>query len=247
MTARFTLPSASSSPPAGGGRVAPEATAVPAEKRAAPEMAPAPVTVVDRLTEGSELDDVFVPQGYEQNYAYPLIVWLHTNRPSRSELPRVMRQISDRNYLGTAVVVDPERAEETVFDAVSQLRRRLHIHTERVYLAGAGDAGTLALQIGLNRPEWFAGIVALSAAFPESPRLLARYNDLRGKRVLLAVGQHAEPALLTDALFAQRLLWSAGLNVTARVHEGESAMTRGLLAEIDRWIMQPIEQPAMAF
>src|SRR5690242_12624947 len=64
----------------------------------APAMRPeTPATPAPRRV----LESIFIPEGYEPNYAYPLIVWMvgpHDNK--RAELKRVMPAISTRNYLG---------------------------------------------------------------------------------------------------------------------------------------------------
>ncbi|MDO5552399.1 MAG: dienelactone hydrolase family protein [Planctomycetia bacterium] len=45
---------------------------------------------------------IFSPVHYEQNYAYPLIVWLHGSGADENQLFRVMPEISMRNYVAVA-------------------------------------------------------------------------------------------------------------------------------------------------
>src|SRR5262249_13361213 len=111
-----------------------------------------------------EADEIYVPDPYEPNYAYPLIVWLSPHTAPRPRLQRLMQTVSERNYFGVTVpVVDGEMIEEQLFETFSRLRRRYHLHTERVYLLGFGDFGTQALKVALSRPAWFAGVAAISA------------------------------------------------------------------------------------
>lgn len=192
------------------------------------------------------LPDVFVPDHYEANYAYPLLVWLESSTPGPGRLERRMRQISDRNYFGVSVVVtDPDQLEEQLHQTFLRLRRQFHLNTERVYLLGCGAAGTQALAIGLGQPAWFQGVAVLSAAWPENPRLLSQYDKLRGKRVLLSVSESDDAALLADVAYGTRLLWSAGLHVTTLTTSAGGELHRGLSREIDRWVMQGIEQPEL--
>lgn len=257
---------------------------------ASPPTAPLPLDLADFLTlleafrgtaaaTAGEIDEatrsrrnaaiaeaVFVPESYEPNYAYPLIIWLNDPASREGELCRVMPQISTRNYFGVSVraggnvsawkdehagewevEVKSETAaerslDEQLFDTVTRLRGAYHIHTERIYLAGFGDAGTRALQVGLAHPEWFAGIASLGGRFPESPRLLARYFDLRGMRIFLGAGSR-HPQAITEMHRTSRLLHTAGLRVCARVYDAGHEVIRPMLNEIDRWVMREICEP----
>lgn len=200
-------------------------------------------------SEAVDVDEVFVPEHYEPNYAYPLIAWLSlpgrsNGRPQR--LHRLMRMVSERNYFAISVpVTDPDRIEEQLYASFIRLRRRYHLHTERVYLLGFGDAGTQALETGLRQPDWFAGVAAISARWPDSLRLLARFDELRGKRVLLGIEESDNAPLVADCLYMQQLLWSAGMHVTALASSDGANGGRSLLREVDRWVMQAIEQPEL--
>lgn len=194
-----------------------------------------------------DLPDVFVPDCYEPNYAYPLLVWLETAPVAPSRLDRRMRQISDRNYFGVSIVVaEADQIEEQLHETFLRLRRKFHLNTERVYLLGCGAAGTQALVTGLSQPGWYGGIAALSSSWPETPRLLSQYDELRGKRVLLGMSESDEAALLADAAYGARLLWSAGVHVTTLTTSGGDTH-RALFREIDRWVMQAIEQPELVY
>lgn len=190
--------------------------------------------------------ELFVPEHYEPNYAYPLIVWLTAPDAPCGRLRRLMRMISERNYFGVSVpVADPDDIDQQLFETFGRLRRRYRLHTERIYLLGFGDSGTQALATGLSQPAWFAGIAAISARWPATPRLLARYDDVRGKHVLLGIEEADEPPVVSEVLYMQQLLWSAGMNVTALAAPAGTEPARSLLREVDRWIMQTIEQPEL--
>ncbi len=203
------------------------------------EDAPAGIATIDG-------DEVFVPENYEPNYAYPLLVWLFPACGSNGRLERLMRMISERNYFGVAIpVVDSEQLEQQLQETFSRLRQSYHLHSERVYLMGIGESGTQALQTGLSRPALFGGIAAVSARWPETPRLLARFDELRGKRVLLGINEHDSAAIVADVMYAQQLLWSAGMNVSALASSADAEPHRSLLREVDRWVMQAIERPEL--
>jgi phospholipase/carboxylesterase len=191
------------------------------------------------------LTDLFVPDHYETNYAYPLLVWLENGPIVEGRLERRMRQVSDRNHFGASIVVDEsDQFEEQLRETFLSLRRQFHLNTERVYLLGCGSAGAKALATGLNHPEWFAGVAAVSSEWPESPHLLLKYHELRGKRVLLGVTDADSAVALADSAFAARLLWTAGLHVTTLSTAGDDPI-RPMLREIDRWVMQAIAEPEL--
>jgi predicted esterase len=134
--------------------------------------------------------------------------------------------------------------EQEILAAVQHMRSEYHIHTERVFLAGFGAAGTLALRLGLRRPEWFAGIASLSGRFPDDPLPLRRFRDLHGKRVLLGWGARDAGTVPAEVVRVSRLLHSAGLRVCPRKYEAAHEITRSMLTDIDRWVMREMYQPA---
>lgn len=215
--------------------------------RSAPTMDFAMEPVAEPVAEAAAgLDEVFIPDHYESNYAYPLLVWLQTTTWPPGGFERIMRMVSERNYFGVALpVVDADRMEEQLQETVARLRRRYHLHTERVFLVGIGEAGTRALSTGLGRPDWFGGVAAISSPWPTESRLLARYDELRGKRVLLGVDDRDDDALVEGVERAQKLLWTAGMHVTTLSCSNGGKTCPGLFRELDRWFMQSVEQPEL--
>jgi predicted esterase len=128
---------------------------------------------------------LYVPEKYEPNYPYPLIVWFHDAGGSESDLLSLMPRISERNYFGLSLrgsisvgqnaqagfdwSCEKEavsRLEDHLFHTICELRRNFHIHSERVILAGSGRGATMAIRLLFNRPEWFAGAFALGGDLP---------------------------------------------------------------------------------
>ena len=216
--------------------------------RFAPVMGLVAEPVADQVAEGAAgIDEVFVPDHYESNYAYPLLVWLQTTTWPPGGFDRIMRLVSERNYFGVALpVVDLDRIEGQLQATFARLRRRYHLHTERVFLVGIGEAGTQALSTGLGRPEWFGGIAAISSPWPAAPRLLSRYDELRGKRVLFGIDDRDDEALVCGVERAQKLLWTAGMHVTTLSCSAGGKSCPSLFREVDRWLMQGIEQPELS-
>jgi phospholipase/carboxylesterase len=205
---------------------------------------------------------ILLPEPYEPNYAYPLVVWFHDAGGSERELPRVMTRISTQNYLGLSLR-GPIPCGETLSAGfrwpgegsdlegllgdlraiVGTVRREWHVHSERIVLAGHGEGATLALRLLLARPEWFFGAVALSARLPKSHATPHAFREEQGKPVLLGVGAQDPRASVGDVVQTGRVLHAAGLKVATRVFDGACDLTPELGREVDRWIMEELLAP----
>jgi len=147
---------------------------------------------------------VFVPQGYEPGYAYPLLVWF--GESEGFDLGRVMARLSLRNY----VAVQPPREGVAAWRAIDRVRDRLSIHPDRIWAVGVGPGGTSALLTACREPNAFAGAVSLGGPFPVGTTALARLTEIRRLRMLLccrAAAVAADPLPLDRTL---RLFHAAG-------------------------------------
>ncbi|HUG89422.1 MAG TPA: dienelactone hydrolase family protein [Planctomycetaceae bacterium] len=202
---------------------------------------------VELLSESDDAGAVYVPERYEPNYAYPLLVWLHNGGAGRRELMSLMSRVSTQNYLAVLVACReypaplPQGAAGGVVDLIDatlrSVRRRYHAHTERVYPIGFGNGASLALALVLERPELFGGGIALCGRFPDSKQPLFRFRELNRKPVLLAGGAKDERVPVAEVVRAGRLLHAAGLSVTTRVYDAGHEMTPRMLRDVDRWVM----------
>lgn len=276
MTPRFNF-SASSNRPANSNRASGSRTiridpavgsapapAVPEEpevgmesvEEAASRMVPVVESPVSRLH--------FIPETYEPNYSYPLIVWLTT--PDQSfDLAATMDAVSDRNYLGMQVELGRAFTPATEGEAfarqlhdheltlhkrlraeITKFRRDFKVHSERIYLAGIGQGAVAALHLGLSRPEWFGGVISIDAGTDRIPQLLRRFRHLQGERVLLAHSRGASEMNRVSEQKLSRMLYSAGLRVSRRAYATTAIRKRrgsvDLYRDIDRWVMQDIAQ-----
>jgi phospholipase/carboxylesterase len=202
----------------------------------------------------------FLPTGYEPNYPYPLLVFLHGHGGSAEQVLRLAPRLSRRNYVCIALRGPHELAprpdgrpayswgcdgqfdpavEEYVLRAIEQTRRHYHVHSERIYLAGFREGATLAYRLGLLFPERFAGIISLNGAMPRHGPLL-RLPEVRHLRVLIGHGIANAVVPLPLARRDFRLLYTAGLSIRMHTYAANHRIHPDMLRDIDRWIMQTI-------
>ncbi len=225
-----------------------------AEDRIDPLHADGPWRVVSDWAPGlgRRPQSLFIPEHYEPKYAYPLLVWLtEDDRPG--QLAEVMPDISTRNFFGLAFPVPSmphggeEPAPQGVLDAlkaaVLEVRRRFHIHSERIYLAGIDAGAAWALDLVLQKPEWFGGAVVLSGRVPSVRQALSDFANLQGKRVLLGSQKGANNGSVDALQQTGKLLHSAGLNVETRVFDTDAQSPQRMLSDVNRWIMEGLCSP----
>lgn len=191
---------------------------------------------------------VYVPEGYEPNYAYPLVVWFHDAGEDERILHRLMPHVTDRNAVGLALRGD--RVARDRFDwssaggearsgdlaaAIRGLRREYHVHTERVILAGRGTGAAVAAELFFSRPEWFGGLALFDPPAESLAVELKPREELAGKPALLDLplghlGRGREGA---------SRLAATGLDVTFR-HTRFGGLGPEALRHLDRWLMATV-------
>jgi pimeloyl-ACP methyl ester carboxylesterase len=121
-----------------------------------------------------------LPPEYRPTRSYPLLVVLHES----GEKPRdVLRRWADAAAENGYVLAAPEwekgavgqyawteEEHATVLAALRDLRRRVQIDSDRVFLFGQGEGGTMAFDVGLSHPDLFAGVIPMGG----KPDLFAR-------------------------------------------------------------------------
>jgi phospholipase/carboxylesterase len=203
----------------------------------------------------------FLPTGYEPNYPYPLLVFLHGHGSSEEQILRLAPRLSRRNYIciglrGPHAVTaratgglayswgldpNPDAAvEEYVLRSVEQTRRLYHVHSERIYLAGFREGATLAYRLALMYPERFGGIISLNGIMPRRGGPLLRLPDVRNLRVLIGHGIANALVPLSMAKDDYRLLYTAGLDIQLQTYPTNHRIHPDMLRDVNRWIMRRI-------
>ncbi|HTQ40940.1 MAG TPA: hypothetical protein VMJ32_18135 [Pirellulales bacterium] len=203
----------------------------------------------------------FAPLHYEQNYAYPLLVWLHGGGDSERQLRRIMPLVSMRNYVAVAprgtvgglgrtgrqhgyhwqqTPHHTSLAEQSVRAAIAEAETRFHIRRDRIFLAGYESGGTMAFRIATAQAERFAAVLSLCGPFPTEGAPLAKLNTVRQLPFYVAAcrnGSYYPTSQVCDNL---RLFHAAGMSITLREYPGDGSLSEHMLADVDRWMMEQI-------
>jgi phospholipase/carboxylesterase len=210
----------------------------------------------NRLYPVQEEISLFVPLYYEKRYAYPLIVWLHTDGGSAHQVQDVMLALSIRNYVAIAPQSPQgssrtgffwdqcwdtiESAQQSISSAIDLATQRCNVNLNRIYIAGSGSGGTMAFRLGFSRPEQFAGIISLDGPLPIDQSPLRDWSRCRKVPIYWTHTRTSETfdqSLLCEQL---RLLHVAGFNVNLRQYpEGQSTDAK-MLTDLNGWIMEMI-------
>ena len=202
----------------------------------------------------------FAPIHYEPGYAYPLVIWLHNAEGDEQQIRQVMPKLSMRNYVaiaprGTCEIrseeiclgrrsyawrqsaVSIEEAESRVLDCIQIASERFNVHTQRVFLAGVGCGGTMALRTAWNHPGQFAGVASIGGSLPAEGRPLRNVNALRALPCFVATGRTSKHYPEGEVCRDLRLLHSAGCTVALRQYPCGDDLTTTMLEDLNRWIM----------
>ncbi|MGQ9822233.1 MAG: alpha/beta hydrolase [Thermogutta sp.] len=209
-----------------------------------------------RSPAGPNARTVLAPLHYEPNYAYPLLIWLHGHGGcDERQLLYVMPLVNLQNFVAVAprgFALDgegaggwdwpqtPECIEEAecrVDDAISGSLRRFRIARHRVFIAGFGAGGTMALRLAWRRPRRFAGAISLCGAAPRGMRPIADYFGAREVPVLIAVGRDDEEYTPVQACDDLRFLHTVGINIVLRQYPCAREMPAEMLGDVNRWLI----------
>ena len=207
---------------------------------------------------------IYVPERYEERYAYPLVIWFHSDANDEDQLEQFMGAVSSQNYIGLALRGNSEHKsaggycwdpssllfgsvplQDLLYVTTCRLRRAFHIHSERIFVAGSGHGADVALQTMIQRPEWFAGAILLDPACKSDSLKSDRLTGLRGKPMMMSVSRSCSHECMGRSVESVRLLRSAGASVDVEVTELPVDPTSNEARMIDHWIMGCINREAL--
>jgi pimeloyl-ACP methyl ester carboxylesterase len=115
---------------------------------------------------------VQLPPEYSHHRPYPLVLLLHdTGETPRAVLDRWAPAAADNGLILAALAWQnglggygfTEAEHEAVLRTLRDLRQRYRIDSDRVFLFGQGEGGTMAFDVALAHPGQFAGLMTMGA------------------------------------------------------------------------------------
>lgn len=139
---------------------------------------------------------LYLPSGFQEKKAYPLVVMLHgAGSNHRLAMRRVFGKSNQNGETDVEasqyfpnwkdvpfIVVSPYArgtmgyqgvAEKDVLDVLEDVKKRFKIDTNRMYLTGLSMGGGGTLWLGLSKPDLWAAIAPVCPAAPEGASALA--------------------------------------------------------------------------
>jgi pimeloyl-ACP methyl ester carboxylesterase len=117
-----------------------------------------------------------LPPDYHHQRSYPVLFLLHGGRDTaETTLQRFSEEAARHGFIlaaplwtgknGVKAKGQPgvAKGNALVGDSLRDLRRRFNVDSDRVFLFGFQEGGTLAFDVGLGHPDLFAGVVPMCA------------------------------------------------------------------------------------
>lgn len=204
---------------------------------------------------------IYVPENYEEGYAYPLVTWFHSDANDEDQLEDVMNALSPQNYIGLALRGNRslEKTGGYRWDAATfgkgnvglsellhlttcRLRRAFHIHSERIFLAGSGHGADTALHLLARHPDWFAGAMLLDPFCEPGTLPQNTLSGLSDKPLLVSHCRTSPLDALARSVAAVRSLRNANADVNVRMTDLPVDPLSSEIRSLDYWMMECIRR-----
>jgi serine protease Do len=194
----------------------------------------------DTLPGGDQEFWAYVPEHYNPDYGYALVVWLHpAGDTMEASLMRQWQSHCDRRGI---ILAGPKAADisgwtpgETDFvrGVVEQIQRQYHIDRQRIIVHGHGASGQFAFDVGFKHRDLFRGLAVGSAPLRTPPP----DNDPDFRQQLYLVCGEEDPLLPAVTQTAQGLRnFKFPVTFTTLSGAGEQYPGDDAVEEIVRWI-----------
>ncbi|NGZ02634.1 MAG: hypothetical protein CV090_06255 [Nitrospira sp. WS238] len=173
---------------------------------------------------------LFVPESYEAEKRYALVVCLHGFGFTGEEYLERWRTRLGEDYL-LACPTYPSgawftrRAEELVLETIRDVTRRYHIDPDRVFLTGMSNGGIGTWLIGMHHAPLFAGIAPMASGLDDV--LMPFLANLRSTPIYIIHGSKDQvmPAHLSRSIAKE--LDALGYPYLYREHQREHPIAGG--------------------
>src|SRR5579864_8766268 len=211
-------------------------------------LAPSAACLAATLTE-LKLDNVrdgvlYVPKGYQQARALPLLVWLHgaggSGNVSASltsladEFGFIVLAPDSRDWTWGSILGRWEPDLEFLRSAMQQTQTRCAVDRERIWLGGFSDGASFSLALGISYGNVFRRVYA------GSPGVMQPIAATGKPPIFISHGT-SDPTMPIDDTsrkFVPRLK-ALGYDVTYREYPGRHQLPPEILREVITWFATP--------
>ena len=203
------------------------------------------------------------PDDYDPALSYPLVIMLHGFGANMKDLAGLAPAIERDGYvyscpnapiafdLGLGMVgygwhprreeatpADYEKAEELLKEFFDEVFQQLNATPGQIVLLGFSQGGGMTYRCGLDQPETFAGLVALSAALPDPSVLKSRLPGQRNQPVFIAHGRSDPMVSMDSARVTRAFLEEEGYQPDYHEYDMGHEIPPMVLADLHPWLTQ---------
>ena len=215
-----------------------------------------------QINEGSGLQYVtIVPDEYDSDSAYPLVVMLHGFGANMQDLAGLAPAINDTGYVyacpnapipfelgpgqtgfgwmtprGGGTPEETAKSEQLLSDFFDTVFEQFNVMPGQALLLGFSQGGGMTYRCGLGRADKFAGLAALSATLPDSDELLARLPSERKQPIFIAQGRSDQMVSEDTAHSAKAFLESNGYRPDFHLYDMGHEISGEELGDLVPWM-----------
>ena len=202
------------------------------------------------------------PDDYNPDREYPLIILLHGYGSNMSDLAGLTPAIGRTEYLyvcpnapmpfdlgmgqagyawanfyGDSYAQEALASEDKFLDFLEEVEARFLVRHDQLILGGFSQGGMMTYQMGLPRPEKFAGLFSLSAMVKEPDIIHPRLPDRRDQPVFVAHGTSDTIATIQAGRESIDLLREWGYSPEYHEYEGMAhEIKQEVIDDFARWL-----------
>ena len=214
------------------------------------------------INEGSGLQYItIVPDEYDSDSAYPLVVMLHGFGANMQDLAGLAPAINDTGYVyacpnapipfelgpgqtgfgwmtprGGGTPEETAKSEQLLSDFFDTVFEQFHVMPGQALLLGFSQGGGMTYRCGLGRADKFAGLAALSATLPDSDELLARLPSERKQPIFIAQGRYDQMVSEDTAHSAKTFLENNGYSPDFHLYDMGHEISGEELGDLVPWM-----------